>query len=148
MSTEEGAPPKHWLGGNHRVVTLPRSGGGSDVYHVYALAGRPVFGDKKDRYNVEIDIPLGPVILQLRGYFDLTTLEADISVYVKVPLLPAIKLGEFKGNLRDGITITVGASGILAGSITLYVKDGWLWIKFSLEVFGQTYDAEFKLIPF
>jgi hypothetical protein len=64
-----------------------------------------------------------------------------------VPLLPAVKLGTLKGNLTDGISITVGAKGILSGSLTLFVADGWVRLGFGLDIFGKNYSADIKVIP-
>ncbi|ESK87117.1 hypothetical protein Moror_11893 [Moniliophthora roreri MCA 2997] len=129
---------------NHHAVVRNRNG---EEYHVFAVTGLPVFGDNQANYTVHIDIPIGPVILQLRGSIDLSTLQTDITAYIKAPIFPAIKCGDLKGNLIDGITIEFGISEIASGSITLYIKDGWLWIRFSVEIFGKKFEADFKLIP-
>ncbi|KAK7026030.1 hypothetical protein VNI00_015748 [Paramarasmius palmivorus] len=146
MSTQVQVVPIEWHKDHHRAIEVPRDGG-SETYHVFAIAGPPVFGDVKGRYNIDIEIPIGPIILELKGYIDLGNLDADIYAYIKVPIFGTYQVGELKGNLKTGISISVGIPGILSGTITLYAKDGWLWIKFSLTIFGKTYTAEFKLIP-
>lgn len=84
--------------------------------------------------------------VQLRGYIDLSTLYADIDAHIEFPFMPAFKLGEFKGNLMDGVTIKF-VIPVIDGTITLFVKEGWLWIKFKIVIFGKTFEAEFNVIP-
>lgn len=61
-------------------------------------------------------------------------------MYIKVPIIPAIKVGEIVGDLSGkGITITVGVKGVLSGTITLFVKDGWLYISFELQIYKKKY---------
>jgi len=134
--------PKEWLEGHHTVV----KGSDGEEYHVFATAGSATYGLATARYDIQIDIPIGPVIIQLRGYIDLSSLACDIAVYVKFPIVPPISLGRLQGNLKDGITISVGAGGV-SGSITLYIRDKYLWIKFRLEIFGKVFESEFRLIP-
>ncbi|RPD53723.1 hypothetical protein L226DRAFT_531392 [Lentinus tigrinus ALCF2SS1-7] len=142
----DAVPVGKWLERHHVVYDEKRSG---KTYHAFVQGGYPLVGpDPKASYDIEVDVPLGPVILQLRGSINTSTLEADIGLYVKVPFLPAIKLGELSGNLRDGITISVGVPGILEGSVTLYISDdNWLHIKFTLTIFGEEYSADIALFP-
>jgi len=56
-----------------------------------------------------------------------------------------IKIGEFKGNLGTGITIPVKIPKV-TGSISLFVKDHALWIRFDLTVFGKHFSATLKLV--
>lgn len=84
--------------------------------------------------------------VQLKGYLDVTDLAVEINVYAKFPIFPGIFLGQLKGNLNDGVSISFSLPGI-AGDVTLFARDGALWIRFSLTVLGETYSAEFELFP-
>jgi len=69
-----------------------------------------------------------------------------ITAYIKLPFLPAIRIGEFKGSLLHGITISVKIPKV-SGSISLFVQNKALWIKFDLTVFGKHFGATLKLLP-
>ncbi|EEB94256.1 hypothetical protein MPER_06955 [Moniliophthora perniciosa FA553] len=84
---------------------------------------------------------------QLVGIIDVSSLETDIGAFINMPTIPDIHISNFKGNLNDGITIEAGISGVVSGRTTLFLKDGWKFISFTLDIFGQQYDAEFKVIP-
>ncbi|KAG8921170.1 hypothetical protein FRC02_000409, partial [Tulasnella sp. 418] len=127
---------KSWIDGHHREV---------DGVHVFAIAGPPPFGESDNRWDIDIEIPIGPVILQLVGYIDLSTLDVDIAAYVKIPGLPALKVGELKGNLNDGIEISFDLV-IIKGSLRLYIKDKCLWLAYELTVFGTTWSGDIELI--
>ncbi|KAI0263240.1 hypothetical protein BC834DRAFT_888187, partial [Gloeopeniophorella convolvens] len=59
-----------------------------------------------------------------------------------------LRLAEVKGNLKDGIKVTFDIPGILSGTATFYVRDGWVWIDLSVTVFGKTYGPiSVKLLP-
>ena len=65
---------------------------------------------------------------------------------MKFPLFPAVKVGEFKGNLLTGITIPVNTYN-LHGTVTLFAKEQALWIKFDLIIFGRHRIGTFKVMP-
>ncbi len=57
-------------------------------------------------------------------------------------------MGEFKGSLTDGITITVGFPGIISGSLTLYVnEERVLHLKGTLEIYTKEYTFDIPLFP-
>ncbi|KAJ8091517.1 hypothetical protein PM082_024437 [Marasmius tenuissimus] len=118
-------------------------------YHVFAVTKSVPFGATAlRRVKVSIDIPIGPVILQLRGWINVLTLECEIQVYIKYPLpVESIKIGEFTGTLTlDGIKINV-KSPKFNGWIRIYVKDFWLCISFDLIVFGNEFKGDIKIAP-
>jgi len=140
---------EEWLAGHH---TSNNPVIGAAEYHVFAVTGFPTFGNgSKDHWDVQIGVPIGPVVLELGGYVSILSLNCDISAHVKFPLIPSVAVGALKGELLRGITIEPITSNF-EGSITLNVKDKWLCIKFSIQVFGKTYvhdpwSREVKLIP-
>jgi len=70
------------------------------------------------------------------------------TAYIKLPLLPAIKVGELKGSLLNGITISFKIPKV-SGSISLFFNNKALWIKFDLTVFGKHFGATLKVpLPF
>ncbi|KAI0263228.1 hypothetical protein BC834DRAFT_888118 [Gloeopeniophorella convolvens] len=72
----------------------------------------------------------------------------DAFLSARFPLIENLPLAEVKGNLKDGIKVTFDISGILSGSATFYVRDGWVWIDLSATVFGTTYGPiSVKLFP-
>jgi len=77
------------------------------------------------------------------------TLNAMITAYGKVPFYPGIKLGEFKGNLLHGITIPVKIPKV-QGSMSLFIQNKALWIKFDIIAYGKHRVATFKImdLPF
>lgn len=82
----------------------------------------------------------------MRGWIDIMSAACDIKAYAKVPILPAILLGNFQGNLKDGIKIEFG-NKFISGWLRLYAKDKWLRAEFGLKVFGKAVDGDIKLIP-
>jgi len=69
-----------------------------------------------------------------------------ITAFIKVSFFPAVKIGEFKGNLITGITISFKIPKV-SGSISLFIQNKALWIKFDLTVFGKHYGATLKILP-
>uniref|UniRef100_A0A0W0FX51 Uncharacterized protein n=1 Tax=Moniliophthora roreri TaxID=221103 RepID=A0A0W0FX51_MONRR len=116
---------------------------------ILAFAGLPTLGYVDGlRYTVNMNVPIGPAILQLHGNIDLGSSGADIIAYIKVPLVPwAIQAGGLKGNLKDGITTKVDIVGLVSGSITLIVRDKhWLCVGFTIKIFTIGYSGEFRMI--
>ncbi|KAI0741035.1 hypothetical protein C8Q76DRAFT_822774 [Earliella scabrosa] len=120
-----------------------------EIIHVYAIAGPPVFGDaKENQWNFNIEIPLWGVTFILSGYVDLFSLAIDATFSVKIPIVGSIKLAEVKGNLRDGVTVNFGISGVLSGEARFYVNDRWLYVDLSATVFGTHHGpVTIRLIP-
>jgi hypothetical protein len=140
-------------------------------YVVFATAGHPAMNPENLReYDIEIDIPVPPVIIQvrvfvllhllsriencckLRGTINLEALTCDIKVYAKVPFLPAIFLGGFGGDLKSGIELTVGVPLVISGTLKLYVapygSHKWLMLDASATVFGKKFVITgLRLIP-
>ncbi|KAI0263224.1 hypothetical protein BC834DRAFT_971496 [Gloeopeniophorella convolvens] len=134
-----------WVEGHHRVSQEGKNG---ELVHVYAIAGPPVFGGDPGRWDFDIEFPIWGVTFILKGYVDLTTLEIDATFSVRIPIIGTFKLAEVKGNLKDGVSVSFGISGILSGKATFYVRDGWIWVDLSAEIFGTTYGpVSIKLIP-
>jgi hypothetical protein len=71
-----------------------------------------------------------------------------VTVYIKIPLLPAIKIGHITGKLKDGVKIEYNNLILrLKATLYFYVKDGWLWLKFSVTWRGRTWKGDIRLIP-
>ena len=79
----------------------------------------------------------------------------QVTVNVKYPLLPSVKAGTFKGDLRSGITMSIGVPEIY-GSIRVWIEfdffEPWnlkahLWVEFDLCVFGVEYKGKFAVLP-
>jgi hypothetical protein len=151
---------------NSYHLTIPATENQDEV-HIFSIVGNPIYGTDK-RHKVYIAIPIGPVqlivstefyirtffllVVQLDGYVDFVNLEVDIKVYIKLPIVPRIKIAEFKGNLKDGITVAVSAGGIIKGSLTLFVQNyegrKWIWIHVEVTVYKKTFNFETRVIPF
>ena len=78
-----------------------------------------------------------------------------MTVNVKYPLLPSVKAGTFKGDLRSpsGITMSIGVPEIY-GTIRIWIDvdfyRSWtasLWVEFDLCVFDVEYKGKFAVIP-
>ncbi|KZP19699.1 hypothetical protein FIBSPDRAFT_892475 [Athelia psychrophila] len=90
-------------------------------YHVFAFG--EIFLFKKasgNKIDIDVEIPVGSVII--RGVF----------------------LGQLEGNLNDSVSIKSSIPSV-SEDRTLFVRDGSLWIRFSLTVLGETYSAKFEL---
>ncbi|KAI0818957.1 hypothetical protein BC629DRAFT_1465523 [Irpex lacteus] len=119
--------------------------------HVYALISTSPYIKNKNSKEIDVVIPIGPVQIILQGQADFASLNVDMNVYLKIPFLPQIPMGGFKGNLNDGITISVGVKGILSGSLTLYInEERVLHLRGELEIYTKTYNFDMPLftIPF
>ncbi|KAK1227593.1 hypothetical protein PQX77_009411 [Marasmius sp. AFHP31] len=120
-----------------------------EKYHVFAVTKSASFGATAlRRVKVSIDIPVGPVIVQLRGWIDTLTLICEIQVYIKYPLpVEPIKIGEFTGTLSlDGIKINIKSPEV-NGWIRIYVKDFWLCLSFDVVVFRDEFKGDIKVTP-
>ncbi|KAL0057892.1 hypothetical protein AAF712_015454 [Marasmius tenuissimus] len=132
-----------WLQDHH--VSIQQSSG--EEYHIFAVTSTPAFGATAlSRIKVNADIPVGPVIIQLRGYIELSTKECEIKVYIKVPMLPPFKVGTLAGDLDSGVGIKVKIPRV-SGSITLYARGKYLYIAFVLDVFGKRFEVDLKVMP-
>ncbi|KAI0280511.1 hypothetical protein BGY98DRAFT_886041, partial [Russula aff. rugulosa BPL654] len=58
---------------------------------------------------------------QISGSIDVSSLACNFTAYLLVSFLPKINIGGITGNLKDGITLTVGFQGVASGSITLHI---------------------------
>ena len=80
----------------------------------------------------------------------------QVTINVKYPLLPSVKAGTFKGDLRSGITMSIGVPEIY-GTIRIWIDitifrlwkhwKAFLWVEFDLCVFGVEYKGEFAVLP-
>ena len=77
----------------------------------------------------------------------------QVTINVKYPLLPSVKAGTFKSDLRSGITMSIGVPEIY-GSIRIWIEfdfyGSWtssLWVEFDLCVFGVEYKGKFAVLP-
>jgi hypothetical protein len=71
----------------------------------------------------------------------------DAGLYAKIPLFPEIQLARVQGNLRDGVTVSFNAAGIISGSARFYLQDTWeLWVHLSVSIFGKEWDGDFYLL--
>lgn len=85
---------------------------------------------------------------QLSGYIDLASLEISARLSVRIPIIGTYQLAEVKGNLKDGVSVQFGISGILSGKATFFIRDGWLTLDLSATVFGSTYGPiSIRLLP-
>ena len=66
-------------------------------------------------------------------------------VYVIIPIWGRIVLGRLHGSLKDGVKLSFNF-GFISGYVELYVKDGWLYLKFEIVVFGKKYEGTIKLL--
>ena len=74
---------------------------------------------------------------------------------MKYPLLPSVKAGSFKGDLRSpsSITMSIGVPEIY-GTIRIWIDvdfyRSWtasLWVEFDLCVFDVEYKGKFAVLP-
>ncbi|KZP30665.1 hypothetical protein FIBSPDRAFT_945599 [Athelia psychrophila] len=132
-----------WLERNHK--TIEKDEKNSETYHVFIIQEKSLLKSANDtKLDIAVNIPIGPVILQFTGWVDTATFDVLIDVDVKIPFLPAVRIGELKGNLKAGISITFGVAGI-TGEITLYLQGQCIFVSFTLTVFSKKYTGNFKL---
>lgn len=97
------------------------------------------------KIDFHCDIPIGPAVLQMKGTIDTTTDDIDTDAYLKVPLIPPMKLGHLSGNLKDGVTWTANVAGS-KGTYKLYLDNQrWVNLDFDLTIFGKPYQGSAKL---
>ncbi|TBU58539.1 hypothetical protein BD310DRAFT_926825 [Dichomitus squalens] len=140
-------PPalKRWLAGYHRVAST-----NGNEYHIFVNGSRPIFSTENDsKVDLDVEIPIGPLILQLRGYIDHIWNDVDIEGYVKVPLLPQIPVGELRGRLTDAIETRPDVPEIMEGFLRLFVsRDRWFTLGFDITIFrGAVYEGTLPVIP-
>ncbi|TCD67157.1 hypothetical protein EIP91_000442 [Steccherinum ochraceum] len=98
-------------------------------------------------YKLKQNIPVGISSLQLRGPINPSFYDCDVTASLRVlPLTPAIKLGNLKGNLQDGVT-TNGGFAWMKGSVTLFRKEDKLWIRANFVLRKSTHTFEFGIMP-
>lgn len=85
---------------------------------------------------------------QLIIIIDPSDLSITVTAWIKIPFLPAIEIGYIEGSLKDGVTIEYN-NLILGLKVWLhfYVKDGWLWLEFSVSWWDYTWTGDIPLIP-
>ena len=88
--------------------------------------------------------------IQLRGYIDHIWNDVDIEAYAKVPLLPSIPLGEFKGRLTNTTEVRPDVPEIITGLLRLFMQeDRWFTLEFSVTIFGSSsIEGILPLVPF
>ena len=78
---------------------------------------------------------------------DLSTLYISAGVYVIAPFLPDVYIGGVSGNLRDGVKLEVGVSGVASGSITFHLLNSWeLWANVELWTFIASINKDIWLL--
>jgi len=119
----------------------------TELIHVYAIAGKPVFTDH-DHWDFDVQVPWAGGVWKLKGYIDLKTTEIDANFSVKFPIIPEIRLAHVKGNLTQGVQVTFSIGSIVSGTAKFYIKDKHLWVDLSAKVWGHQYGPiSIKLIP-
>ncbi|KAF7973115.1 hypothetical protein HWV62_16234 [Athelia sp. TMB] len=152
-----------FLKAHHAVVTHGPFG---EKYHVFVTHSEPAFhpigpaGQVSARKTLDLHVPIGMFTLQLspaltralqfNGWLDYKEHDLDFSAHIKLPILPALKVAELKGELSDkGIAVEIGhESKEVSGDLTLFLADGHLNLRFSVIILKQEHSASIKLIPF
>ncbi|TFK19859.1 hypothetical protein FA15DRAFT_600766, partial [Coprinopsis marcescibilis] len=83
---------------------------------------------------------------QFKACFDASNKNVSICAYVKIPLIPEIKLGCVTGNIANGVEIKISL-GPISGLLRFYTKSGWLWLYFEVKILGKAFKGDLKLIP-
>ncbi|KAI6022364.1 hypothetical protein PISMIDRAFT_16564 [Pisolithus microcarpus 441] len=80
-----------------------------DIF-VYAVESN---NEKAKTYKIII----GPIEIDIT--IDLNNLMIIIEVYAKIPFVGKVQITKTVGNLRDGVTLTIGYPPFIGGSLTL-----------------------------
>ncbi|MFF9887639.1 MULTISPECIES: hypothetical protein [Streptomyces] len=136
-----------WLEGHHRVEGPSDATGGEEL-HIYAkyASGGPVYGESAgyDQFEstertsiVDVTVPLhGALALELRTETDPETGGLSCRLGCAVPFHSPVRLGEAKGNLNDGVSMSFDYE-VARGRVTVYVKNAWVWLRYDGKAMGK-----------
>ncbi|KAI6146693.1 hypothetical protein BKA82DRAFT_4356108 [Pisolithus tinctorius] len=82
-------------------------------------------------------IVIGPIEIDVT--IDLNKLTIVIEVYATIPFLGKIQITKAVGNLRDGVTLTIGYPPFVGGSLTLKLDGKDVVLEYSIDALGWHY---------
>jgi len=100
---------------------------------------KAIQGDDKAPNTWSWSFGVGPLSIQLE--INTATYAVSVKVYLSIPIVGSVLIGQATGNLKDGVTVTVGYSGIISGTITLTVDltNKHFTIAWNFEAFSIKY---------
>ncbi|KZS90899.1 hypothetical protein SISNIDRAFT_487918 [Sistotremastrum niveocremeum HHB9708] len=102
----------------------------------------------EDSSDISFEWSFGPLTLVVS--LDIATLVVEFTVYITVPILGRVELGSISGDLtKGGVTLSFNVY-VASGTITLYIKDGYLWANIDVKSIVGNYDKDIQIfkIPF
>ncbi|KIK15379.1 hypothetical protein PISMIDRAFT_679568 [Pisolithus microcarpus 441] len=94
---------------------------------VYALRSN-------DKNAKTYKIVIGPLEIDIA--VDLNKLTIVIEVYAHIPFVGKVQIAKTSGNLRKGITFTIGFPPFIGGSLTLKLDGKDVVLEYSFDAFG------------
>lgn len=77
--------------------------------------------------------------------YDLANLGVDVQVKLNVPILGSVEIGKISGNLKQGLSLKVGYSGIAGGEVGVKLNSSDVILYWDLSAFSYSYKDEIKL---
>ncbi|KAH9996390.1 hypothetical protein BJV74DRAFT_883678 [Russula compacta] len=118
------------------------------VIHVFAVAGPPPFGASSaaGEWDFNIQFSVLGLTFKLSGSVNLSTLSVSASLSIHLPFIGDVTLASVNGNLKDGVSVTFGVSGVVSGKARFYLKGKELWVDLTATIFGHSTTVSIKLI--
>ncbi|KAI6137219.1 hypothetical protein F5141DRAFT_1209542 [Pisolithus sp. B1] len=89
-------------------------------------------------------IVIGPIEIDIT--IDLKNLRIVIEVYAKIPFVGKVQIAKTVGNLRDGVTLTIGYPPFIGGSLTLKLDGKNVVLGYSFDALGFHYEGSKVII--
>ncbi|KAI5992194.1 hypothetical protein EDD15DRAFT_2270870 [Pisolithus albus] len=95
--------------------------------------------ESNDANVITHKIIIGPIEIDIT--VDLNDLTTVIEVYAKIPFVGKVQLTKKVGNLRDGVTFTIGYPPFIGGSLTVKLDGKNVVLEYSIDAFGFHYQG-------
>ncbi|KAI6108483.1 hypothetical protein EDD17DRAFT_1764528 [Pisolithus thermaeus] len=100
--------------------------------------------ESNDKDAQTYKIVIGPIEIDIT--IDLNNLTIVIEVYANLPFIGKVQIAKTVGNLRDGITLTIGYPPFIGGSLTLKLDGKNVVLGYSFDALGFHYEGSKVII--
>ncbi|KAI6022338.1 hypothetical protein PISMIDRAFT_16125 [Pisolithus microcarpus 441] len=95
--------------------------------------------ESNDENTGTCKIVIGPIEIDIT--IDLNNLTIVIEVYAKIPFVGKVQIAKTVGNLRDGVTLTIGYPPFIGGSLTQKLDGKNVILGYSFDALGFHYEG-------